>query len=163
MESLRQETLVHIDRPIRVRPGIVIASVVQRRFSKTLWTPPEDKPIVGDVVHAGEPRDVSVGDRVLIPKKIGYKIMYFGRPALMLNEWEILAVLGSAMVARIGHYEIRSHRYSYRIIHSFPDESKSEFTDRMKSVYVGINAFKILTGWSAAAYLKLPDEAEECP
>ena len=103
MESLRQESSIDAAGPLILMRKRVLAVVVQRELSKILWTPPEKRPILGDVVSVGGPRitrkgveipiKVKVGDRIVIPPEMGVKIVWKGQPAIILNEDEILAVV----------------------------------------------------------------------
>ena len=103
MESLRQESSIDADGPVLLMRNRVLAVMVERELSKTLWTPPEKIQTLGDVVAVGPPRitrkgvavrpQVSAGDRILIPSHIGVKVDWRGKPALILNEDEILAVV----------------------------------------------------------------------
>ena len=105
-ESLRQESLIELSpekdgRQLRLPCNRVIAVCVNQQAS-FLWTPPEENPILGDVVIVGEPRlmggneipqEVLPGDRIVIPPHIGVKILWEGQPALIMREDEVLAVV----------------------------------------------------------------------
>ena len=96
-ESLRQGSSIEINRPIRLLPNRVMAVQVQRLLSKRLWTPPEARPILADVVAVTPPRgiesQVKPGDRVVIPPHIGVEITIEGQPALICKYEEVLAVV----------------------------------------------------------------------
>ena len=94
MESLRQESSIEIDQEIRLLQGRVLALVVDKPSSTILWTPSERRSIWASVAVVGPSRLARVwpGDTIIIPPHIGVKVVYFGQPALICNEDEVLAV-----------------------------------------------------------------------
>ena len=96
-ESLRQGSSIRLNQTLRLIRNRVMAVQVQRMLSKTLWTPPEDRPILADVVAVTPPRgsesQVLPGDLVIIPPHIGVEIVIEGKPALICQYDEVLAVV----------------------------------------------------------------------
>ena len=96
-ESLRQESSIAIDQPLKLLPNRVLAVLVEQPRSPTLWTPPEGRPLFAEVLAVSPPpgvySQIYSGYRVVIPAHIGVKVRYYGQPAIICQYGEVLAVI----------------------------------------------------------------------
>ena len=100
---LRDQSFLQIDRPLRLLRNRVLLKKVYRDQSTTLWTPTERLPMAGVVLAVGPgeinektgfvwPNYVAVGQRIIVSPHEGVEITWYGEPALIVREDEVLAV-----------------------------------------------------------------------
>ena len=100
---LRDESFLRIDQPLRLLRNRVVLRKLYRDASATLWTPPERLPMAGIVLAVGPPEMnektgfvwpnyVRVGQRIIVSPHEGVEITWYGEPALIVREDEVLAV-----------------------------------------------------------------------
>ena len=96
-ESLRQESSIDIDQPLKLLPNRVLAVLVDQPLSATLWTPPEDRSVFARAIAVTPPRGTESkiynGGRIVIPAHIGVKFRYYGMPAVICQYGEVLACI----------------------------------------------------------------------
>ena len=106
MEPLREASPHDIDpraTSVRLTRNRVLVLVRYQPRSATLWTPDEQRAILGEVQLVGLPirtskgkelqQHVKVGDTVVVAPFVGVEIQYGGEEALIFREDEVLAVV----------------------------------------------------------------------
>lgn len=105
-ENLRQKSPIEFtdDQHLELPRDRVLILLDENKHSDVLWTPDKGEQQTGTVVKLGLPplnkfgkptgHDCEVGDRIVVSKYEGVQCKWNGKPALLLRETEILAVMG---------------------------------------------------------------------
>lgn len=94
-KSLRQFEDIEVENKFEMFKDLVLLRLIVEESSSAMWTPEEPNTTTGKVLKVGAKcQEVSPGDMVAISEHQGAEVQWEGRPALILHEHEILAVIG---------------------------------------------------------------------